>query len=130
MNSAGGIVIFMTAIFSNVTATCPSGKRKGRFLMIQFFMFLPIVIAVSLGGYIKERLGVLALASVVGSGYAITLTLLLFIYKDTGDQFCSTCFLDRISRYTHREKNSSSPDLPQKLFSKPPFDTSTIFPPF
>ncbi|XP_003739923.1 uncharacterized protein LOC100897472 [Galendromus occidentalis] len=79
----GGIIVFMTAIFSSVTWTCPSEERKERFLMIQFFIFLPMLLGTFLGGYVEKHSGVACLAALIFFGFAVSLAMLLWLYEDT-----------------------------------------------
>ncbi|XP_003746416.2 uncharacterized protein LOC100897751 [Galendromus occidentalis] len=79
----GGILVCLTAIFTNVTETCPAEKRKNRFLMIQFFIFLPVLLATFLGGRLYRSYGVESLALAVYLGFGLCLLILFFFYEDS-----------------------------------------------
>ncbi|OQR69129.1 solute carrier family 46 member 3-like, partial [Tropilaelaps mercedesae] len=77
-----GIIVLMTAVYTNISESCPPDCRKARFLMIHFFMFLPTVAAMAAGGVLYNRIGIFYMA--MGSSVVLVLPffLLLFFCED------------------------------------------------
>lgn len=84
-SSLGGIIVLLTAVYTNIATSCPSNKRRQRFLMVIFFIFLPVLIATSVGSILYSKLGIVFLMASASLLLIPPTMLIVFCFKDVGE---------------------------------------------